>query len=59
MVRSKQLKDQIRAHGLSPAKRARIVGKRHPALFIRTVTVGFGIAPNLLTSPTTRRALAG
>src|SRR6516162_1156283 len=30
-----------------------------PFSFIRTVTVGFGIAPNLLTPPIARRALAG
>ena len=35
--------------------------RRKPFSFIRTVTVGFGVAPNLLTlSPKTRRkALAG
>jgi hypothetical protein len=30
-----------------------------PFSSIRTVTVGFGIAPNLLTPPIARRALAG
>jgi hypothetical protein len=30
-----------------------------PFSSIRTLTVGFGIAPNLLTPPTARRALAG
>jgi hypothetical protein len=30
-----------------------------PFSFIRTLTVGFGIAPNLLTLPPGRKALAG
>ena len=30
-----------------------------PFSSIRTVTVGFGISPNLLTPPSARRALAG
>jgi hypothetical protein len=34
-------------------------GQIFPFSSIRTVTVGFGIAPNLLTPPIARRALAG
>jgi len=30
-----------------------------PFSFIRTLTVGFGIAPNLLTHPPGKKALAG
>jgi len=35
------------------------VRQTFPFSSIRTVTVGFGIAPNLLTPPIARRALAG
>src|SRR5262245_12815315 len=34
--------------------RANVRGRRKPFSFIRTVTVGFGIAPNLLTLPLRR-----
>src|SRR6476661_1909574 len=39
-----------------PAQRR---GPPQPFSFIRTLTVGFGITPNLLTLPRARKALAG
>ena len=40
--------------------RANMRGRRKPFSFIRTITVGFGITPNLLTLlPGRKKALAG
>jgi len=59
MVRSKQLQDQNQgARALAGEARASSASDI-PLSSIRTVTVGFGIAPNLLTPPIDRRALAG
>src|SRR5437764_6365014 len=40
---------RIRAYGTTSAHAQTREGRRKPFSFIRTITVGFGIAPNLLT----------
>src|SRR3954451_24327515 len=45
-----QLRTRIRAHGTTNSRILRCVCHR-PFSFIRTLTVGFGVAPNLLTLP--------
>ncbi|CUT11906.1 hypothetical protein BF49_2986 [Bradyrhizobium sp.] len=56
-----QLRTRIRAHGTTNSRILRCVC-HGPFSFIRTLTVGFGVAPNLLTLPLSkalRKALAG
>ncbi|MGY3076499.1 hypothetical protein ACVWZZ_002870 [Bradyrhizobium sp. LM6.10] len=49
-----QLRTRIRAHGTTNSRILRCVCHR-PFSFIRTLTVGFGVAPNLLTLPFGKR----
>src|SRR3954447_8665724 len=49
---------RIRAHGTTNSRILRCVCHR-PFSFIRTLTVGFGVAPNLLTLPFRTKSFSG